>query len=64
MGPDGSFVKWNTNEATADPYEWENQKEASNKGATFVESRDLIFPIPLYEITMSNGSIEQNPGWN
>jgi hypothetical protein len=64
MGSDGSFVKWNTNEATADPYEWENQKEASNKGATFVESRDLIFPIPLYEITMSNGSIEQNPGWN
>ena len=64
MGTDGSFVKWNTNQATADPYEWENQKEASNKGATFNPDRDLLFPIPLYEITMSNNSIKQNPGWN
>lgn len=64
MGPNGSFVAYNTNEATADPYEWENQYEPSNKGYTFDENRDLLFPIPLYEITMSNGSIVQNPGWN
>ncbi|MDL2222273.1 RagB/SusD family nutrient uptake outer membrane protein, partial [Parabacteroides sp. OttesenSCG-928-N08] len=64
MGANGTFVKWNTNKETADPYEWENQYEASDKGITFNENRDLIFPIPLYEITMSNGSIEQNPGWN
>lgn len=64
MGSNGTFVKWNTNEATADPYEWENQYESSDKGITFNENRDLIFPIPLYEITMSNGSIVQNPGWN
>lgn len=64
MGPDGRFVKWNTNAATADPYEWANQKEASDKGRTFVEGRDLVFPIPLYEVTMSQGAIEQNPGWN
>lgn len=64
MGPNGTFVKNNTNEATADIYEWENQKEPSDKGITFDESRDLVFPIPLYEITMSNGSITQNPGWN
>lgn len=64
MGVDGSFVKWNTDEATADPFEWENQYEPSNKGITFNEARDLLFPIPLYEITMSNGSIIQNPGWN
>ena len=64
MGPNGSFVLRNTNEATADPYEWANQKELSNKGATFQENRDLLFPIPLHEITMSNGTIEQNPGWN
>ena len=64
MGPNGSFVKRNTNEATADPYEWANQKESSDKGATFREDRDLLFPIPLHEITMSNGTIEQNPGWN
>lgn len=64
MGPNGSFVLYNTNEATADIYEWENQVEASDKGTSFNESRDLVFPIPLYEITMSNGSITQNPGWN
>lgn len=64
MGPNGSFIKYNTNEATADSYEWENQYEPSNKGYTFDENRDLLFPIPLYEITMSNGSIVQNPGWN
>ncbi|MBP1615108.1 MAG: SusD family [Bacteroidetes bacterium] len=64
MGPNGSFVAYNTNEATADSYEWENQYEPSNKGYTFDENRDLLFPIPLYEITMSNGSIVQNPGWN
>ena len=45
-------------------FEWENQYESSDKGITFNESRDLVFPIPLYEITMSNGTIEQNPGWN
>jgi hypothetical protein len=64
MGVNGSFVQWNTSETTADLYEWENQYEPSNKGITFNENRDLLFPIPLYEITMSNGSITQNPGWN
>jgi type II secretory pathway pseudopilin PulG len=64
MGSNGSFVRWNTDQTTADPYEWENQIEASNKGTTFVENRDLLFPVPLYEITMSNGTITQNPGWN
>ena len=64
LGPNGSFVQWNTNEATRDPLEWNNQGEASDKGATFDINRDMVFPIPLYEVTMSNGSIEQNPGWN
>lgn len=45
-------------------YEWENQKESSDKGISFDESRDLLFPMHLYEISMSNGSITQNPGWN
>ncbi len=62
MGPAGSFVRWNTG-STADPVELANQKEASDKGATFQETRDLVFPIPLYEVTMSQGRIEQNPGW-
>ena len=63
MGPNGSFVKWNTDPATRDSYEWDNQKEASDKGISFDKSRDLLFPIPLYEITMSNGTITQHPGW-
>lgn len=64
MGADGTFVKYNTDAGTRDLYEWENQGEASDKGISFQESRDMVFPIPLYEITMSNGSIIQNPGWN
>ena len=64
MGENGSFVKWNTDPATRDAMEWDNQGEASDKGKSFREDRDLIFPIPLYEVTMSNGSIEQNPNWN
>ena len=64
LGPKGSFVLRNTNVLTADPYEYAATKEPSDKGATFDESRDLLFPIPLYEIEHSNGSITQNPGWN
>lgn len=64
LGPNGTFVQRNTNEATADPWEYAATKEPSDKGRTFDESRDLIFPIPLYEIEHSNGSITQNPGWN
>lgn len=64
MGANGTFVKYNTDPATCDIYEWENQGEASDKGISFNENRDMVFPIPLYEITMSNGSITQNPGWN
>lgn len=64
LGPNGTFVQWNMNEETRDPMEWENQGEASDKGTLFQTPRDLLFPIPLYEITMSNGSITQNPGWN
>lgn len=63
MGENGSFVKYNTGTG-ADPLEKANQYEKSDKGITFDEQRDLLFPIPLYEVTMSNGSIEQNPYWN
>lgn len=64
MGPNGTFVKYNTTESTADPYEWNNQGERSDKGISFDETRDVLFPIPLHEITMSGGTITQNPGWN
>ena len=63
MGPNGTFVRYNTVEST-DEWELSNQNEASNKGYNFNETRDLLFPIPNAEITMSNGSIKQNPGYN
>lgn len=64
LGSKGSFVTRNTNAATADPWEYAATKEPQDKGISFDESRDLLFPIPLYEIEHSNGSITQNPGWN
>lgn len=60
MGPNGTFVNYNLHEST-DKYELSNQKENSNKGYNFKEGRDELFPIPNSEITMSNGSIKQNP---
>lgn len=62
MGANGSFVKYNTQEST-DEFETVNDKEASNKGYNFNETRDLLFPIPYSEVSMSNNSIEQNPGY-
>ncbi len=62
MGPDGSFVKYNTGN-DADKYEKWNQIESSTKGYFFDEKRDLLYPIPNYEIEHSNGAIKQNPGW-
>lgn len=62
MGPNGSFVKYNLEESE-DECERNNQNENSNKGYTFKEGRDELFPIPNSEITMSNGSIKQNPGY-
>ena len=63
MGANGTFVKYNTIRYPRH-LRMENQGEASDKGISFNENRDMVFPIPLYEITMSNGSITQNPGWN
>lgn len=62
MGKNGSFVKYNMEEST-DQYEISNQKEASDKGITFTAPRDLLFPIPTSEVTKSNGTIKQNPGY-
>jgi tetratricopeptide (TPR) repeat protein len=60
MGESGSFVHYNLYEST-DPYETTNQKENSNKGITFQENRDLLFPVPNTEVVLSEGAIEQNP---
>ena len=62
MGTNGTFVKYNM-ETSTDKYEKTNQKENSNKGINFKEGRDELFPIPSTEVTMSSGSIVQNPGY-
>lgn len=62
MGANGTFVHYNLYEST-DEYETTNQKENSNKGITFQENRDLLFPIPHTEVVLSEGSIEQNPNF-
>ena len=62
FGPNGSFVLYNTGD-NADMYEAWNQIESSEKGIRFTAPRDLLYPIPLYEIQHSNGLITQNPGW-
>lgn len=62
MGPNGSFVRYNTG-PDADMYEKWNTKESSDKGKSFRADRDLLYPIPNYEIQHSNGVIKQNPGW-
>lgn len=62
FGPDGSFVKYNTG-TNADMYEKWNQGEPSDKGTRFDENRDLLWPIPQYEIQHSNGAIIQNPNY-
>jgi hypothetical protein len=62
LGPNGSFVKYNLEEST-DMFEKTNQGENSNKGISFQENRDLLFPIPYTEIALSEGSLEQNPNF-
>ena len=62
FGPNGTFVKYNTGD-NADMYEKANQGESSDKGIRFQAPRDLLWPIPVYEIQHTNGSLVQNPGW-
>ena len=62
FGPNGSFVKYNTGD-DADMYEKWNQGETSDKGIRFQDNRDLLWPIPQYEIQNGNGAIIQNPNF-
>ncbi len=62
FGPNGSWVKYNTQEST-DPFETTNLIEPQDEGINFIETRDLLFPIPNTEIVQSNGMLEQNPGY-
>lgn len=62
MGPDGSWVIYNTTVST-DKYETTNNYEPQNEGYFFNETRDVLFPVPNTEIIKSQYSIEQNPGY-
>ncbi len=62
MGPNGSFVKYNTEEST-DPFETTNLNESQEKGVFFDVNTHLLWPIPPEEIQLSKGNIVQNPGY-
>ncbi|PQV48236.1 SusD-like starch-binding protein associating with outer membrane [Jejuia pallidilutea] len=62
MGPNGSFVKYNTEESD-DPFETTNLGEPQEKGIFFDPNVHLLWPIPPEEIQLSRGNIVQNPGY-
>ena len=62
MGPNGSFVTYNT-EVSTDPFETTNLGEAQDKGINFDVNTHLVWPIPPEEIQLSQGNITQNPGY-
>lgn len=63
MGPNGSFVKYNT-ETSTDPMEKNNPLEQQNKGFNFNPAIHLLWPIPASQIILSEGAVEQNHGYN
>lgn len=62
MGPSGSFVLYNTVTST-DIFEKSNLLELQNKGANFDINKNLIWPIPQFEIDRSQGVVKQNPNY-
>jgi hypothetical protein len=62
LGPNGSFVKYNTQTST-DIFETHNSIEPQNKGARFNPAIHGLWPIPTSEIVASGGVIKQNPGY-
>ena len=62
LGPNGSFVKYNT-EVSTDPFETTNLLEPQNSGALFDPNIHMLWPVPPEEIQLSRGKIVQNPGY-
>jgi starch-binding outer membrane protein, SusD/RagB family len=62
FGPNGSFVKYNTQVST-DFFEVNNKTEPQNKGFNFNPSVHMLWPIPNSEIIASEGTVKQNPGY-
>jgi hypothetical protein len=61
MGPDGSFVKYNTTMNT-DPVETATHRESLNKGYYFKEGINELWPLPASAVN-SNKAIIQNFGY-
>lgn len=62
FGPDGSFVKYNT-EVSTDSWEVNNLREPQDKGIHFNPAVHLLWPIPTSQIIASEGAVTQNPGY-
>ena len=62
MGPNGSFVEYNTEEST-DPFETTNNTEPQDSGIDFNVNIHTVWPIPAQTVQQSQGRIEQNPGY-
>ncbi|WP_396600877.1 RagB/SusD family nutrient uptake outer membrane protein [Algibacter sp. R77976] len=62
LGPDGSFVKYNT-EVSTDPFETTNLLESQDSGSLFDPNIHMVWPVPPEEIQLSRGKIVQNPGY-
>lgn len=62
MGPNGSFVRYNT-ETSTDVWEKNNAYEPQNKGYYFDPAVHLLWPIPNSQIIISEGAVQQNPGY-
>lgn len=62
MGPNGSFVKYNTEEST-DYFETNNNLEPQDEGIHFNPDTHLLWPIPNSQIVVSGGVVKQNPGY-
>lgn len=63
MGPNGSFVKYNTQTGT-DAWEKNNPNELQTKGVNFNPDIHLLWPIPASQIILSENAVVQNPGYS
>lgn len=61
MGPNGTFVKYNTTINT-DPVEKAGHRESLNKGYYFKEGINELWPIPASALN-TNSALTQNPGY-
>ena len=62
MGPNGSFVNYNTTLNT-DPVETKPHRESRSKGIEFKEGKNELWPIPRTVIQATNGKVTQNNGY-